>query len=256
MSDAPLLELRSISKYFGNVTALEDVSTRVEAGKVTCVLGDNGAGKSTFIKILAGLHKPSEGQYLIDGEAVEFESPRDARSRGIATVYQDLAMAPLMSVWRNFFLGAEPMRFGMLLRSSYMKQTAKDEMKKMGIDLRDVDQPVGTLSGGERQSVAIARAVYFGARVLILDEPTSALGVRQSGVVLKYVRAAAERGLGVIFITHNPHHAFPVGDRFLLLNRGHSLGDFAKEEISRDELTRLMAGGAELEALEHELGSR
>jgi simple sugar transport system ATP-binding protein len=228
----------------------------VEAGKVTCVLGDNGAGKSTFIKILAGLHKPSEGQYLIDGEAVEFESPRDARSRGIATVYQDLAMAPLMSVWRNFFLGAEPMRFGVLLRSSYMKQTAKDEMKKMGIDLRDVDQPVGTLSGGERQSVAIARAVYFGARVLILDEPTSALGVRQSGVVLKYVRAAAERGLGVIFITHNPHHAFPVGDRFLLLNRGHSLGDFAKEEISRDELTRLMAGGAELEALEHELGSR
>jgi simple sugar transport system ATP-binding protein len=256
MSDAPLLELRSISKYFGNVTALEDVSTRVEAGKVTCVLGDNGAGKSTFIKILAGLHKPSEGQYLIDGEAVEFESPRDARSRGIATVYQDLAMAPLMSVWRNFFLGAEPMRFGVLLRSSYMKQTAKDEMKKMGIDLRDVDQPVGTLSGGERQSVAIARAVYFGARVLILDEPTSALGVRQSGVVLKYVRAAAERGLGVIFITHNPHHAFPVGDRFLLLNRGHSLGDFAKEEISRDELPPPMAGGAELEALEHELGSR
>lgn len=256
MSDAPLLELRNISKYFGNVTALEDVSTRVEAGKVTCVLGDNGAGKSTFIKILAGLHKPSEGKYLIDGEIVEFESPRDARNRGIATVYQDLAMAPLMSVWRNFFLGAEPMRFGVLLRSSYMKATAKAEMKKMGIDLRDVDQPVGTLSGGERQSVAIARAVYFGARVLILDEPTSALGVRQSGVVLKYVRAAAERGLGVIFITHNPHHAFPVGDRFLVLNRGHSLGDFAKEEITRDELTRLMAGGAELEALEHELGSR
>jgi simple sugar transport system ATP-binding protein len=256
MSDAPLLELRNISKYFGNVTALEDISTHVEAGKVTCVLGDNGAGKSTFIKILSGLHKPSEGEYLIDGERVDFESPRDARARGIATVYQDLAMAPLMSVWRNFFLGAEPMRLGVLLRAGYMKQTAKDEMKKMGIDLRDVDQPVGTLSGGERQSVAIARAVYFGARVLILDEPTSALGVRQSGVVLKYVRAAAERGLGVIFITHNPHHAFPVGDRFLLLNRGHSLGDFAKEDISREELTRLMAGGAELEALEHELGTR
>lgn len=254
-SGAPLLELRNISKFFGNVTALQDISTKVDAGKVTCVLGDNGAGKSTFIKILSGLHKPSEGTYLIDGESVEFESPRDARSRGIATVYQDLAMAPLMSVWRNFFLGAEPMRFGML-RSGYMKETAKSEMAKMGIDLRDVDQPVGTLSGGERQSVAIARAVYFGARVLILDEPTSALGVRQSGVVLKYVRAAADRGLGVIFITHNPHHAFPVGDRFLLLNRGHSLGDFAKEEISRDELTRLMAGGAELEALEHELGTR
>ena len=137
-----------------------------------------------------------------------------------------------------------------------MKKTAKEEMAKMGIDVRDVDQPVGTLSGGERQSVAIARAVYFGARVLILDEPTSALGVKQSGVVLKYTRAAADRGLGVIFITHNPNHAIPVGDRFLVLNRGHSLGDFAKDEISRTELTRLMAGGAELEQLEHEIGIR
>jgi simple sugar transport system ATP-binding protein len=137
-----------------------------------------------------------------------------------------------------------------------MRKTAKEEMAKMGIDLRDVDQPVGTLSGGERQSVAIARAVYFGARVLILDEPTSALGVKQSGVVLKYTRAAADRGLGVIFITHNPNHAIPVGDRFLVLNRGHSLGDFAKDEISRPELTRLMAGGAELEQLEHEIGIR
>ena len=252
----PLVELRNISKFFGNVTALEGVSTTVQAGEVTCVLGDNGAGKSTFIKIVAGLHKPSEGEFLIDGHPVEFESPRDARDRGIATVYQDLAMAPLMSVWRNFFMGAEPMRFGLLMKSAMMRTTAKDELSKMGIDLRDVDQPVGTLSGGERQSVAIARAVYYGARVLILDEPTSALGVRQSGVVLKYVRAAAERGLGVIFITHNPHHAYPVGDRFMLLNRGRPIGDFAKSEITRDEMTRLMAGGAELDALEHELGSR
>jgi simple sugar transport system ATP-binding protein len=251
-----LLELVGISKHFGNVTALQGVSTHVEAGNVTCVLGDNGAGKSTFIKILAGLHKPSEGEYLIDGVPVEFESPREARDRGIATVYQDLAMAPLMSVWRNFFLGAEPMRAGVLMKSAFMRKTAKEEMAKMGIDVRDIDQPVGTLSGGERQSVAIARAVYFGARVLILDEPTSALGVRQSGVVLKYVRAAADRGLGVIFITHNPHHAYPVGDRFLVLNRGRSLGDFAKSEITRDELTKLMAGGAELEALEHEIGVR
>ena len=251
-----LLELVGISKHFGNVTALQGVSTHVEAGNVTCVLGDNGAGKSTFIKILAGLHKPSEGEYLIDGVPVEFESPREARDRGIATVYQDLAMAPLMSVWRNFFLGAEPMNAGVLMRSAFMRKTAKEEMAKMGIDVRDIDQPVGTLSGGERQSVAIARAVYFGARVLILDEPTSALGVRQSGVVLKYVRAAADRGLGVIFITHNPHHAYPVGDRFLVLNRGRSLGDFAKTEISREDLTKLMAGGAELEALEHEIGVR
>ena len=260
MNDTPaLLELRHISKYFGNVTALEDISTHVLAGKVTCVLGDNGAGKSTFIKILSGLHRQTSGAYLIDGEPVSFDSPREARARGIATVYQDLAMAPLLSVWRNFFLGSEPRKhFGPIawMDSSFAKRTAKEEMSKMGIDVRDVDQPVGTLSGGERQSVAIARAVYFGARVLILDEPTSALGVKQSGVVLKYVRAAAERGLGVIFITHNPHHAYPVGDRFLLLNRGHSLGDFAKSEITRDELTRLMAGGAELEQLQHELETR
>ena len=164
-------------------------------------------------------------------------------------------MAPLMSVWRNFFLGSEPGKGGWF-DTAWAKTTAKEEMAKMGIDVRDIDQPVGTLSGGERQSVAIARAVYFGARVLILDEPTSALGVRQSGVVLKYIRAAAERGLGVIFITHNPHHAYPVGDRFLLLKRGRSLGDFSKTEISIDELTRLMAGGAELEALQHELQRR
>jgi simple sugar transport system ATP-binding protein len=255
-TSAPLLELRDIAKYFGNVTALEGISTTVTAGNVTCVLGDNGAGKSTFIKILSGLHKPSAGEYLIDGQPVSFDSPREARDRGIATVYQDLAMAPLLSVWRNFFLGAEPMRMGVFMRSGFMRDTAKAEMAKMGIDVRDIDQPVGTLSGGERQSVAIARAVYYGARVLILDEPTSALGVRQSGVVLRYVRAAADRGLGVIFITHNPHHAYPVGDRFLLLNRGRSMGDFAKTELSRDELTSLMAGGAELEALQHELQTR
>ena len=255
MNPAPLLELREISKYFGNVTALEGVSTTVAAGDVTCVLGDNGAGKSTFIKILSGLHKASSGQYLIEGNEVSFESPQEARELGIATVYQDLAMAPLMSVWRNFFLGAEPRKFG-LMRSAHMRETARSEMAQMGIDVRDVDQPVGTLSGGERQSVAIARAVYFGARVLILDEPTSALGVRQSGVVLRYVRAAADRGLGVVFITHNPHHAYPVGDRFLVLNRGRSIGDFAKSELQRDELTKLMAGGAELEALEHELAAR
>jgi simple sugar transport system ATP-binding protein len=254
-----LLELRDVSKYFGNVTALEDISTSVAAGKVTCVLGDNGAGKSTFIKILSGVHQQSSGEYLLDGSPVTFESPREAREAGIATVFQDLAMAPLMSVWRNFFLGAEPQKgFGSLrwMDTSFAKRTAKSEMGKMGIDVRDIDQPVGTLSGGERQSVAIARAVYFGARVLILDEPTSALGVKQSGVVLRYIRAAAEHGLGVIFITHNPHHAYPVGDRFLLLNRGRSLGDFAKHEIDREELTRLMAGGAELATLEHELGGR
>jgi simple sugar transport system ATP-binding protein len=161
-----------------------------------------------------------------------------------------------MSVWRNFFLGSEPTKgFGPFRRLDRRKgrETTKKALAEMGIDLRDVEQPVGTLSGGERQCVAIARAVYFGAKVLILDEPTAALGVKQAGVVLKYVAQARDRGLGVVLITHNPHHAYPVGNRFLLLKRGRSLGSFDKKDISLEELTRQMAGGAELEALQHEL---
>ncbi len=253
---APLLEVRGIGKYFGSVIAVKDISTTVRAGEVTCVLGDNGAGKSTLIKILSGVHPPDEGEYLMDGRPLRLSSPREALDLGIATVYQDLAMIPLMSVWRNFFLGSEPTRGRGPFRRfdvRVARTTTKREMAEMGIDIRDPDQPVGTLSGGERQSVAIARAVHFGARALILDEPTSALGVKQAGVVLRYIVQARDRGLGVIFITHNPHHAYPVGDRFLLLNRGRSMGDYAKGEISRDELTRLMAGGAELEQLAHEL---
>jgi simple sugar transport system ATP-binding protein len=225
---------------------------------VTCILGDNGAGKSSFIKLLSGVHQPDAGRLLIEGEEVHFGSPRDARAKGIATVYQDLAMVPLMSIWRNFFLGAEPRkRIGPLrwFDSATAKRIVRRELREMGIDVRDPDQPVGTLSGGERQSVAIARAVYFGARVLILDEPTSALGVKQAGVVLKYILQARERGVAVIFITHNPHHAYPVGDRFVILNRGHSLGAYEKAEIDRQELVRLMAGGRELAELEHELES-
>ncbi len=255
---AHLLELDNISKYYGNIIALRDVSTYVNAGEVTCVLGDNGAGKSTLIKILAGVHQQTEGSIRLNGEEARFDSPRDSLAKGIATVYQDLAMVPLMSVWRNFFLGSEPTKgIGPLkwIDKSEAKRVAKAEMRKMGIDIRDTEQPVGTLSGGERQSVAIARAGYFGAKVLILDEPTSALGVKQSGVVLKRIVDARKQGLAVIFITHNPRHAYPVGNRFLILNRGQSMGSFAKEEISIDELTQLMAGGAELEALEHELQS-
>jgi simple sugar transport system ATP-binding protein len=251
-----LLEVRNVSKYFGSVNALKDISATVDAGEVTCVLGDNGAGKSTLIKILSGVHQPSEGALLVDGEPVSFSSPRDALAHGIATVYQDLALIPLMSVWRNFLLGSEPTKgFGPWRRFDvgFARKTAQAELLKMGIDIRDPDQAVGSLSGGERQSVAIARAVYLGARVLILDEPTSALGVKQAGTVLRYVAAARDHGLGVVFVTHNPHHAFPVGNRFLLLNRGRSMGSFAKGEITREELTRLMAGGAELDALAHEL---
>jgi simple sugar transport system ATP-binding protein len=252
----PLLETRNVSKYFGNVIAIKDISVSVGAHEVTCVLGDNGAGKSTFIKVLSGVHQHDEGEFLLDGEETRFHSPREAKERGIATVFQDLATVPLMSIWRNFFLGSEPTKGKGPFRRvdvKFAQNTMVEELARMGIDIRDPDQPVGTLSGGERQAVAIARAVYFGAKVLILDEPTSALGVKQSGVVLRYVAQARDRGLGVIFITHNPHHAYPVGDRFVILNRGRLMGSWKKGEISRDELIKMMSGGAELDALSHEL---
>jgi len=255
--DGPaLLEVRNVFKYFGGVIALNDISMQVRSGEVTCVLGDNGAGKSTLIKILSGVHPHDAGDFLVEGSKVHFRGPRAARSLGIATVYQDLATVPLMSVWRNFFLGSEPTQgYGPLQRLNvrHAKQVMREELHKMGIDVRDPNQTVGTLSGGERQALAIARAVYFGAKVLILDEPTSALGVRQSGIVLKYIVQARERGLGVIFITHNPHHAFPVGDRFIILNRGRLMGTLVKGETSREQLTQMMAGGEELEQLSDEL---
>jgi simple sugar transport system ATP-binding protein len=250
----PFVRLTDAGKNYGNILALRGVTLEVSPGEVTCVLGDNGAGKSTLIKIIAGLHQHSEGTYEVEGKPVHFTSPREALDHGIATVYQDLAVVPLMPVWRNFFLGNE-VRKGLRMDIAFMRRTTKKELLDMGIDLRDVDQPIGTLSGGERQCVAISRAVYFGAKVLILDEPTAALGVKQSGVVLRYILQARERGLGVVFITHNPHHAYPVGDRFLLLKRGRSIGYYRKDEITREELTGLMAGGAELEELSHELES-
>ncbi|MFI6685640.1 ATP-binding cassette domain-containing protein [Streptomyces sp. NPDC050485] len=251
-----LVELDDVSKYYGNIRALEGVSLEVHAGEITCVLGDNGAGKSTLIKIIAGLHQHDAGAFRIEGEDVALSNPREALDRGIATVYQDLAVVPLMPVWRNFFLGSEPTRGkGPFKRLDVekMRATTRAELLRMGIDLRDVDQPIGTLSGGERQCVAIARAVYFGAKVLVLDEPTAALGVKQSGVVLKYVAAARNAGLGVVLITHNPHHAYLVGDRFVLLKRGTMTGSHLRTGITLDELTRQMAGGSELDELSHEL---
>jgi simple sugar transport system ATP-binding protein len=255
-STSPVLEVRSISKYFGTVIALKDVSLALQAGEVMCLLGDNGAGKSTLIKILSGVHRPDEGEYRVEGQQVHFDSPRDALDHGIATVYQDLAMIPLMGISRNFFLGSEPTRGWGPFKRFDMKRAnaiARQEMLKMGIDIRDPEQPVGTLSGGERQSVAIARAVYFGAKVLILDEPTSALGVKQAGTVLRYVAMARAQGVAVIFITHNPHHAYPIGDKFTILKRGRTLGTFTKHELARDDMIRMMSGGEEMEALEHEL---
>jgi simple sugar transport system ATP-binding protein len=252
----PLIDVQNISKHFGSVIALSGVSMAVWPGEVHCLLGDNGAGKSTLIKTLSGVHQPSSGQFLIEGEPVLMESPRDALDRGIATVFQDLAMIPLMSITRNFFMGRELARGKSAFASFNLGEAnriAREEMRKIGIDVRDPSQAVGTLSGGERQCVAIARAVYFGAKVLILDEPTSALGVKQASVVLRYVAQARARDLGVIFITHNVHHAWAVGDKFTVLNRGKTLGTFTKDQITREELLNMMAGGKELEQLGAEL---
>lgn len=252
----PIIDVRNIVKHFGSVIALSGVSLAVRPSEVHCLLGDNGAGKSTLIKTLAGVHRPTSGEYLVDSKRVTFSSPRDALDAGIATVYQDLAMIPLMSITRNFFMGREP-RVGVApfkrIDFRFANAVTREEMHRIGIDVRDPHQAVGTLSGGERQCVAIARAVYFGAKVLILDEPTSALGVAQTSMVLKYIHQVRQKGLGVIFITHNVRHAYAVGDRFTVLNRGKTLGTYAKAEIPMDDLQNLMAGGKELQQLSGEL---
>ena len=252
-----ILALENVSRYFGTVIALKDVTLRLRRGEVHCLLGDNGAGKSTLIKTLAGVHQPSEGQYLVDGQPVQFGSPKDALDLGIATVYQDLALVPLLSVARNFFMGREPNKklFGLInvMDIETAATTAREKLAEMGIHVRDAHQPIGTMSGGERQCLAIARAIHFGARVLILDEPTAALGVKQSFNVLKLIHKARERGISVIFITHNVHHAYPIGDSFTLLNRGRSMGTFTKDTISKEAVLDMMAGGAEMQKMIAEL---
>ena len=253
----PIVEMKAIEKHFGPVIALAGVSFDVNGGEVHCLLGDNGAGKSTFIKTMAGVHKPTAGTILFEGREMDFASPRDAMAAGIATVYQDLAMIPLMSVTRNFWMGNEPVRKTgpfKFFDFELANRVTMEEMAKMGINLREPSQAVGTLSGGERQTVAIARAVYFGARVLILDEPTSALGVRQTSNVLATIDKVRKAGIGVVFITHNVRHAMAVGDRFTVLNRGKTLGTALRGEITPEELQDMMAGGQELATLEGSLG--
>ena len=247
------IQLKGVSKFFGNIIALKDISFEAHKGEVTALLGDNGAGKSTLIKCLSGVHTPDEGEILIEGKPVKFGSPRQAAAAGIGTVYQDLALQPLMSVSRNFFLGREISK-GLFLDLNKMSEITRQEMAKLGIDVADPNQPIGTLSGGQRQTLAIARAIYFGAKVLILDEPTSALGQKQQLEVLRTVNEVRNRNdIAIIFITHNDLHARLIGDRFTFLNRGRILADGTKSEIDPDNLRNLMAGGAELAELEAEL---
>jgi len=253
----PIIRMTNIEKHFGSVIALAGVTVEVYAGECHCLLGDNGAGKSTFIKTMSGVHKPTAGTIEFEGKPMNFGDPRDAMEAGIATVHQHLAMIPLMSVSRNFFMGNEPIkkRFGIpFFDREKADATTMEAMRKMGINLRGPDQAVGTLSGGERQTVAISRAVHFGAKVLILDEPTSALGVRQTSNVLATIDKVRKQGVGVVFITHNVRHALAVGDRFTVLNRGKTLGTAKRGEITPEELQDMMAGGQELATLEGSLG--
>jgi simple sugar transport system ATP-binding protein len=250
----PVIEVRNVWKSFEALDALTDVSLAAYAGQVTCLLGDNGAGKSTLIKILAGTHAPSSGSVLVEGAPVDLDSPRRARGLGIATVHQTGGTIPLMSVARNFFLGAEPTKsWGPFRRynAHFANEVALKELATLGLTrVRDAKQPVAVLSGGERQALTIARAMYFGARVLILDEPTSALGVKQARIVLRTIARARQRGVAVILVTHNVHHALSVGDSYYVLIHGSVAAHFRRGEKTREEVLGLMAGGEELDHLE------
>ena len=246
-----VVKMEGIGKRFGTVSALQGVDFEVRAGEVTALLGDNGAGKSTLIKILTGVYPPSEGTIYFRGREVRIESPRDARELGIETVYQDLALVPLMSVARNFFLGREltgPLR---VLQVRRMEVETRRALGDIGIEKfseagnRSVSEPVGKLSGGERQSVAIGRAVHFGASLLILDEPTSALSVAETEKVLSYTQAAKRRGLGVIFISHNIHHVYLVSDRYTILRHGRKTGDYVKGDLTEKDIADIITGERE-----------
>ncbi len=253
----PVIRVENLCKKFGPFTALNGVNLAIQAGEVHALLGDNGAGKSTLIKILSGVLQPTDGTIFVDGVPTNFRSPRDASAAGIGTVYQDLALSQLSSVTRNFFLGREITigsgPFG-VMKIKEMDRITHDEMQKIGIDISDPTQSVGTMSGGQRQTLAIARAIYFGARVLILDEPTSALGQKQQMEVLKTIRRV--RGLGniaIILITHNEIHSQLVADRYTFLSLGEVIGTGAKDELESRDIRRLMAGGADIADLAEEL---
>ncbi len=256
MAAHPYLRVENVVKKFGPFTALNGVNLEIHSGEVHALLGDNGAGKSTLIKTLAGVHQPTSGQLYVEGKPVNFRTPRDATAAGIGTVYQDLALNQLMSVTRNFFMGRELKGPLGTLRMAEMDQIAYEEMKKIGISVSDPTQAVGTMSGGQRQTLAIARAIYFGAKVLILDEPTSALGQKQQMEVLKTIMKVKKRGdIAIIFITHNEIHSQLVGDRFTFLALGEVIGAGKAGELSHDEIRRLMAGGTEMKDLEGELAA-
>lgn len=255
----PLIEIRNIKKSFGrSMVALDNVSLSIYNGEVLCLLGDNGAGKSTLIKILSGVFKPDSGDLFFEGKNIKFSTSRDAINLGIRTVYQDLAVFPLMSIAENFVVGSEPtVGWGAFktLDIKKMHEIARTGLDKIGVKITQTSRAVSTLSGGQRQTVAIARAEHLGAKLLILDEPTSALGVKEAAIVLKFIKDVRNRGTGIILITHNVTHAMTVGDRFAILNHGALVGVYGKSEVDEAGLIHLMAGGEELTKLRETINS-
>jgi simple sugar transport system ATP-binding protein len=244
-----LVWMEKISKKFGTITALRDVDFGVQQGEVRALLGDNGAGKSTLIKILMGVHQPTSGQIYFESKPVKISSPREARQIGIEAVYQDLALINLMSISRNFFLGREIVKhMGPFewLDTRKMNDICRQSLHDIGIEVRSSSERVGSLSGGERQSIAIGRGVFFGAKVLILDEPTSALSVAETRKVLTYIQNAKDRGLAVIFITHNVHHVYMVADTYTIIRQGQSVGTYFKGDLSEDDIADLITGEREV----------
>lgn len=248
-SEQPVVvAMKDIVRRFGTVEALRGVDFNVRKGEVRALMGDNGAGKSTLIKVLTGVHTPTSGAIHFDGKRVNINSPADARALGIETVYQDLALVPLMSIWRNFFLGREeatsigPIKW---LHRAQMREECRAALHDIGIEIRSAEENVGTLSGGERQSIAIGRAIHFGAKLLILDEPTSALSVAETNKVLTYIENAKAKGLPVIFITHNVNHIYQVSDSYTIIRHGVKVGTYRKGELTQQDIADLITGARE-----------
>jgi len=247
-----LIELRRLTVRFGNVDALARLNATFPAGEITCVLGENGSGKTTLVAVLSGLRRHDDGSLLLAGEPMRFRSPRQARAAGIATVWPDLAVAPLLPVWRNLVLGAEPTRGVPPFRRidlARARETTLSALRRVGVTGVDPDQPANALRAGERHALAVARALHFGARVLVFDEPTAPMTVAQHALVLQSLVAARREGMAVLFVTNNPRYAHLVGDRFVLLAGGQVAGNLTRDDVDAADLTRLIAGGDELTAI-------
>jgi simple sugar transport system ATP-binding protein len=240
----PLVRMVNIHKWFGRVYALRGVDFEVYRGETVGLIGDNGAGKSTLIKILSGYHQADQGEIYFEGQKVRISSPRDARKLGIETVYQEQALAPNLSIARNIFMGREPVRRWGIIDRKVMNEESMKALANLGLRLRSPDLPVVTLSGGERQGVAIARALHFKAKLVILDEPTVALSVKEVEEVLEFVRQLQREGISVIFITHNLYHAYDIAERFVVMARGKKMADVKKKDTSPEELSQLVIKSA------------